>query len=104
MHPNPGKAAKTYFQAARPINADWIRILRVPAAPLRENFFCEAIVSREAVCLGKCDQVLMTVQLPGDLAVADFRKIQVLDPVEGLPGCVFLMDGVEVPIDRLSVI
>src|SRR5438874_9892084 len=72
VNPNPGEAAKSHFQAARPINADWIRILCMPVAPLRENFICEAIVSGQPVCLGQGNQMLVAVQFPRDLAVAYF--------------------------------
>ena len=76
----------------------------MPTAPLRKDFFCETVVSGKPVCLGQRNQVLMTVQFPGDLAVAHFSKIQVLDAVKRLAGRELLIDGVEVPIDLFPVV
>src|SRR2546423_9976437 len=102
MHPNAGEAAESYFQAARPINADSIRILCMPAAPLREYFSCEAIFSGKAVRLDQRNQMLVAVQFPSDFAVADLSKIQITNAVKWLFGRSFLMDGVKMPVDFLS--
>src|SRR5436309_4755183 len=72
--------------------------------PLRKYLVCEPLVAGQAVCLGERNQMLMAVQFPRDLAVANLSKVQVLDAVEWLLRRGFPMNSIEMPIDLLPVV
>src|SRR6516165_8538151 len=69
VHPQPGKAAKGNFEAARPIDSSGIRILLLPVLPLINQFAGKSEIISEPIGLGECYQMLMAIQLPRDLCI-----------------------------------
>ena len=71
--------------------------------PLLKYLVCVTPIFGQTIRLGQGDQVLMTVQFPRDLAIADLVEIEIANPVKGLLRSPFAVDQVEMPIDRISV-
>src|SRR5579863_10468496 len=77
--PEPRKAPESDFQAASPIDPIRVRILFLPLIPLAKQFFGVSDVTGETICLGECDQMLMSVQFPCNFVIANAREIQIWD-------------------------
>ena len=104
IHPYPGKTAKGYFEAARPIDADRVWILDMPVPPLAEYFRCKFPVAGEPVSLSQCHHMLVTIQFPDDFGVPNLRKIEVVDFEPRFARCSLVVHPVAVPIYLITVI
>src|SRR6266571_8773406 len=102
--PEPRHAAKRGFQTAGPIDSSRIRVLGLPVPPLAQCLVGKAAITREPVGFSQSDQVLMAVQFPCDLAVANFREVQISNFVKCLPRSPLSVDCIQMPIDRLAVV
>ena len=69
-NPKPGDRAKGHFQAAGPVDSDWIGILALPIEPLAEKFRGELFSACEAIGFRERDQMLVAIEFPGDFRVA----------------------------------
>ena len=104
FHPQPGKSTEADFEAARPIDANGVRILRTPVVPLRDDLIHEPPIIRDGVSFGQRNQMLVPVQFPDNFRVADFLIIEITDLEPGLARRLFTADSIEVPVDFASVI
>src|SRR5215472_4758550 len=103
-NPDPGEGTKGDFQAASPVDSQRVGIGALPGVELAEDFFrIPAIVGQQAG-LGQRDQVLMPVEFPCELVVADGDEIEERDLVPGHKGSALLVERVEMPVDLRSVV
>ena len=59
------------------------------------------VLARQKERLRQRHEVLMAIQLPDHLVVADHGRIEVRHPAPMRPRCVAMADRVEMPVDRL---
>src|SRR5487761_110748 len=100
--PKPRKTSKSEFKAARPIDSHGIGVLALPILPLVEDLLSKTIFAREAMCLGECHEVLVTIQLPNDLRIAGLHNIQVRNLIPNLARGTFPMHRIQVPVYAIS--
>ena len=103
-HPNPSNASQGNFQTAGPINSNRIGVFLSPVVPLVESLSGESIFLRKAIGFGEGHQVLMPVQFPCNLWVANLSEIHCLDLEPGFARSPLLVHSVEMPIDPFSVV
>ena len=75
-----------------------------PTAPLRDQFANVLVVFRQQPCLGQRDQMLMAVQFPGDLVVADDSEVKKRNFEPRDKWRAFAVHAIEMPIDLESII
>src|SRR5438132_1549282 len=102
--PDPRQTSERHFQAAGPINADWIRVFSVPVLPLVEYFLGKPLITCKPVCLRQNHEMLMAVQFPDNFAIAGFFKIKIADVEPELSGRPFNVNPVEMPINQHAII
>src|SRR5712671_572256 len=103
ISPEPGQAAETGLQAAGPIDADGVGILRPPVPPLAQNSVRVTVIARQPVRLGQGYEMLMAVQFPCDLAVTDFPEIQIGYPMKHFSRGTLAVHQVQVPVNRAVI-
>src|SRR6516164_397270 len=80
-YPEPRKGSECYLQAAGPVDSNRKRILLLPVIPLLEKFQSKLRALRQTIRFGQRDQVLVPVQIPNNLRVADLAKIEIWNVV-----------------------
>src|ERR1700693_5211244 len=104
ISPQPGQAAERDFQAACPVNACGIWVRGLPMPPLPQDLICKAAVVGETVCFGKRHHVLMTIQFPCDLAIANLGIVQVMNFIKCFSRSSFLVNCVPMPVNLATVV
>src|SRR5580698_5552 len=100
----PRKTAEGNLERTRPIDAHRIRIVTLPMVPLVEQLGRVLVVPAESVSLRQRCQMLVPIQFPGNLAVADLQKIEVANLEPGPKRRAFVVNTVVMPIDLGSII
>ena len=72
--------------------------------PLEKQFVGKLLFARKSIGLSQCDQMLMPVQFPGDLAVANFLEIEIANLERRLTRRPLSVNSVAVPVDFCTVI
>src|SRR5208337_4701752 len=103
-NPKPRHAAECHLESAGPIDAERIRICLPPRKPLIHQFIGVDAITGHEPGLGERDQMLMTVQFPDDLVVADFMKIQKIDFEPWPQRAARAMNGIGMPIDVGAIV
>ena len=76
----------------------------MPVLPLSEYFIREAFVAAQAIGFGKRHPMLVAVKLPGNLAVADFLKIEIGDLKPRFSRSSLAVHLIAIPLDFVPVI
>src|SRR5207253_1269844 len=92
--------AEGHFETANPINPErgWIR--PDPRHKVRDAALRVPLIACKPVRLAERCQVLVSVQLPDDLWVADDGGVQVLDATPVPQWRPLPRDGIQPPVDR----
>src|SRR5206468_3641272 len=100
QRPRPSDRAKGKLETARPVHATLRRIGLDPFLDLSRERGCVTLVAGEPVRLSKAHEVLMPVQLPDDLVIADERLGKERDPTPVLVRCPNAAEWIDRPVDR----
>src|SRR5947199_4796426 len=103
-NPYPGYASKSYFQGARPIDAKRVRIFLLPGIKLSGAFFGVAGISTEDPSLCQSEQMLVPIQFPNNLVIANQAEVEIGNFEPRQQGTPFLVDWIPMPIDGSNVI
>src|SRR6516162_7777252 len=76
-YPNPREGTKGNFESAGPVDTPLERILLPPVLELPEDVLPEFLASRNHVGLSQKDKMLVAVDLPDKLVVADSRSVEI---------------------------
>ncbi len=102
IDPDPGQGAKRDFKRARPIDAAHKRIGGNPALYLSERLRAEPFLLCELERLRQQNQVLVAVQLPNPLVIADALHIEIRNEFEVTKRAGSAAHVVAPPCDRFS--
>src|SRR5437868_10530730 len=77
--PYPRHGPKGDFQTARPVYPHSRRILLHPRCQVPDKYPRKPLVAGKPKCKPECEKMLVSIQLPQDLAIADFRSVNVVE-------------------------
>ena len=100
--PEPRDRAEGDLQAAGPINPLLGRVARDPGEEVGDERLRVPLIARVPVSLPQRDEILVTVQLPDDLAVAHAAGVEGRNATPVPDGRLTPRNGIEMPIDRLA--
>src|SRR5262249_35973979 len=103
-HPKPRKTSKRDLKAAAPIDTNRVRIRLLPGIKLPCDFLRVSFIAVELPCFRYRDMVLLAIQFPRNLVVADFVEVEKSNFVPRLKRSTFAVDGIEVPVDLLAIV
>src|SRR5579872_2169195 len=99
VDPDPGERAKRDLEGARPIHAALEGILCEPAFQLPADLVEKLLSSGQPVGLRQQHQVLMPVQLPNYLVIANAREIEIRYQPEITQSTLLPMDVIAPPVN-----
>src|SRR5215471_12255853 len=102
--PQPRYRAKRHFKTAGPIDAQLRRILVHPGIDVGRKRLRITFIAGKPICLTESDEILMPVEFPGDLLVAEKLRVQIIQTTPVDQWSALPCDRLEMPIHRSSKI